>query len=95
MQFKVPSIVESFEGHELISTMQILLSRYNIPWLGHRLAYVINSIDRDEKQRKALSKPKKNTAVRRFVTVPQYRAIKRKEVRAAIDAAYPKRENCQ
>ncbi len=68
--------------------MQILLSRYNIPWLGHRLAYVINSIDRDEKLRKAFSKPKKKLATRRFVTLPQYRGLKRKEVRAAIATAY-------
>lgn len=86
LQFKVPSIVESFEGHELVSTMQILLSRYNIPWLGQRLSYVVNSIDRDERLRKAYSKPKKRQLIKRFVTVPQYRVQKRKEVRAAIDA---------
>lgn len=56
LQFKVPNIVETFGGHELVTTMQILLSRYSIPWLAERLAHVVASIDHDEKVKKSFSK---------------------------------------
>lgn len=67
IQFKVPTVTESFEGHELISTMRILLNKYDIPWLGDRLANVVSSIDSDEKKRNSYKKGGKLKKIKKII----------------------------